>query len=269
MKTSCLLLTAALTTLMLPQTGGAQSFDQVVQAEVLSGWRNADGTHMAAVRISLNPGWKTYWRTPGDAGIPPRISWSGSQNLQAATVIWPTPEVFVENGMRSIGYTQDVVLPVRVNPAQADHPVHLKAVLDIGVCRDVCVPQKLTVKAELPPLGTRDAEIAAAMVNQPLTAQEAGVRGVVCALAPSADGVTLQARITMPPIGPSEIAVVETANPEIWVAEGTTTRQGNTLIAETEMMHVADTSFMVSRADLRFTVLSDAGLAVDIQGCSG
>ncbi|WP_422064395.1 protein-disulfide reductase DsbD domain-containing protein [Shimia sp.] len=262
------LLAAAFSAAVLPVQATAQSFDQVVQAEVLPGWRNDDGTHMAAVRITLNPGWKTYWRAPGDAGIPPQISWKGSRNLEDLSVTWPTPEVFWQNDMRSIGYTDELVLPLRIAPKNAGEPVRLKAVLDIGVCRDVCVPQRLKVKAELPEFGARDARIAAALVDQPLTADEAGVRKVTCSLAPSEYGVMLTARIHMPVVGNAEVAVVETADPEIWVAEGTTTRSGNTLVTETEMMHVTDSAFMVNRSDLRFTVLS-GGDAVDIHGCSG
>ena len=144
MKLSGLLL--ALGTSLAAVTAQAQSFDRVVQAEVLPGWRTENGDHMAALRITLNPGWKTYWRAPGDAGIPPLLDWSGSGNLESAEVTWPTPEVFSQNGMRSIGYTEELVLPVR-NGAGAliavfdidsdlpaaftkDDAAHLQAILD-------------------------------------------------------------------------------------------------------------------------------------------
>lgn len=259
---------APLCTLVLPAMAAAQSFDNVVQADVLPGWRNADGSHMAAVRITLNPGWKTYWRAPGDAGIPPQISWRGSDNARDIDISWPTPEVFYENGLRSIGYSEEVILPVRVAPETADKPVRLQAVLDIGVCRDICVPQRLEVDADLAAPGARDARIVASIVDQPLSADEAGVHEVTCTLRPSETGIKLRAEIKMPRAGSAEVAVIEAANPEIWVAEGTTTRVGNSLIAETEMMHVSDHSFLINRSELRFTVLSD-GDAVDIHGCAG
>ena len=265
---SALALCALISPTFAPSDASAQNFDQVVQAEVLPGWRNADGSHTAAVRITLNPGWKTYWRAPGDAGIPPQIKWNGSRNMGRIDVQWPTPEVFDQNGMRSIGYANEVVLPLRIEPNDPDGAMRLKATLDIGVCRDICVPQRLKVKAELPPQGTRDARIAAAMVDQPLTADEAGVGKVTCQLSPTQNGVALKATIHMPSAGGAEVAVVETANPEIWVAEGTTIRSGGTLVAQTEMMHMTEASFMVSRSDLRFTVLG-TNHALDILGCSG
>ncbi|WP_132861945.1 protein-disulfide reductase DsbD domain-containing protein [Shimia isoporae] len=246
----------------------AQSYDRVVQAEVLPGWRNADGSHTAALRITLNPGWKTYWRAPGDAGIPPRITWRGSRNLGTVDLTWPTPEVFDQNGMRSIGYSNEVVLPVQIAPQSSDKPMTVKAQLEIGVCRDICVPQTLKVKAELPPLGERDARIAAAMIDQPVSASEANVGSVSCKVAPTQDGLRLTATIAMPHMGGNEIAVIEAGDPYIWIAEGTTTRQGNTLIAETEMMHVEEIPFMLDRSAVRITVLGSKR-AVDIQGCSG
>ncbi|WP_283427093.1 protein-disulfide reductase DsbD domain-containing protein [Shimia sagamensis] len=272
MTTRSLLPSLAFAALMapafVPAVAFAQSFDQVVQAEVLPGWRTADGTHMAAVKVTMNPGWKTYWRAPGDAGIPPQITWNGSRNMESVALEWPTPEVFNQNGMRSIGYTDALVLPIKISPKDASKPVRLKATLDIGVCRDICVPQRLKVKAELPASGARDAEIAAALVDQPLTAREAGVGKVTCKLSPTSDGVALEATIHMPSAGGTEVAVVETADSYIWVAEGKTKRSGNTLVTKTEMMHVDASSFMVNRSDLRFTVLG-ANHAVDIVGCSG
>ncbi len=267
MKKRTSLTAALLTAFLLPVTAQAQSYDHVVRADVLPGWRNADGSHTAALHLTLNPGWKTYWRAPGDAGIPPRISWNGSRNLTSVLVQWPTPTVFTQNGMRSIGYTEELVLPIQLAPSKPGEKIRLKAVLDIGVCRDICVPQRLNIRAELPAQGARDARIAAALADQPLNRNEANVGTVTCALSPTQDGVALRATISLPSAGGTEVAVVETGNPEVWVAEGTTTRRGNTLVAETEMVHIDEKPFLVDRSELRFTVLG-TNHAVDILGCS-
>jgi len=266
MKTTAL--TTALALTLMSSAVQAQSFDRVVQAEVLPGWRNDDGSHTAALRITLNPGWKTYWRAPGDAGIPPRITWRGSRNIEAVDLDWPTPEVFDQNGMRSIGYSEEVVIPVHVAPQTQGKPVTVKAQLEIGVCRDICVPQTIKVKAELPPQGARDARIATAIVDQPLSAQDAHVGAVTCKVDPTKDGLRLTATVKMPHAGGTEVAVIETGDPQIWVAEGTTTRRGNTLVAQTEMMHVDEVPFMLDRSAIRITVLGSKH-AVDIRGCSG
>ncbi|MFY8145805.1 MAG: protein-disulfide reductase DsbD domain-containing protein, partial [Rhodobacter sp.] len=83
----CLALVLALACLSHPARAMTQ--DDLLSAEVLPGWRTEQGTHMAALRLTLAPGWKTYWRSPGDAGIPPLFNWSGSQNLSGVRVHWP------------------------------------------------------------------------------------------------------------------------------------------------------------------------------------
>ncbi|MDP2579214.1 protein-disulfide reductase DsbD family protein [Shimia thalassica] len=257
----CLALTTAL-------PAAAQSYDRVVQAEVLPGWRMENGHHMAALRITLNPGWKTYWRAPGDAGIPPRFDWAGSSNLEDLQITWPVPKVFDQNGMRSIGYEQELILPVEIEPRRNGKDVKFRATLDIGVCRDICVPQQIKVSARLPEdTSKRDPRIAAALAERPLSEKEGRVSKATCRLSPTQDGLRIEARIQMPSAGGAEIAVIETDNPEVWVAEANTSRQGNTLLASTEMMHVNGQPFMIDRSGIRFTILGSKQ-AVDIQGCT-
>lgn len=244
----------------------AQDFSQIARIEVLPGWETADGTRMAAVRVELEPGWKTYWRAPGDAGIPPQFSWAGSRNMGGLEMSWPTPEVFDQNGMRSIGYEDEMVLPIEISP-RGDGPVRVKGSVDIGICRDVCVPQTLEFDALLPgDGGQRDPRIIAALVDQPYSAAEAGVSKSVCRVSATQDGIALRAEVLMPPVGGREIAVIETGNPDVWVAEPRTRREGNTLIAETTLSHIDGAAFALNRSDVRITVIG-AGQAVDISGC--
>ncbi|MEL7014329.1 MAG: protein-disulfide reductase DsbD domain-containing protein, partial [Pseudomonadota bacterium] len=69
----------------------AQSIEDAIEARLLTGWRAADGSHIAALQIDLAPGWTTYWRAPGDAGIPPYFDWHASENLSSVDVEWPSP----------------------------------------------------------------------------------------------------------------------------------------------------------------------------------
>jgi DsbC/DsbD-like thiol-disulfide interchange protein len=105
----------------------------------------------AGVDIKLRPGWKTYWRYPGDAGVPPRFDWSGSENLAEAAVKWPAPERFVdESGSQSIGYHGEIVFPVIVRPVDAARPVRLKLKLDFAVCEKLCVPAEADLALDIP-----------------------------------------------------------------------------------------------------------------------
>lgn len=117
----------------------------------------------AGVEIRLGPGWNTYWRYPGDAGVPPRFDFSGSQNLGAVEVRWPAPQRLDEDGFVSIGYHDDVVFPLRVTAKDAAAPVELRLKLDYAICQKLCVPARakiaLTVSGQAT---TQDATLAEA-----------------------------------------------------------------------------------------------------------
>jgi DsbC/DsbD-like thiol-disulfide interchange protein len=95
----------------------------------------------AGVEIRLDPGWKTYWRYPGDSGVPPTLDFAGSENVKSVTVLWPAPEQFADGaGGHLIGYRGDVVLPLRIIPTDATVPSSLRVKLGYAVCGNLCVP---------------------------------------------------------------------------------------------------------------------------------
>ncbi len=247
---------------------GGLSPDQVAQFDILPGWQTESGTRMTALRIRLAPGWKTYWRAPGETGIPPSFDWTGSDNLAAVRFHWPVPQVFNQNGMRTVGYKTELVLPIELTPQQAGREIELRAAIDLGVCQDICMPVSVRVSADLDGAGDRDARIRGALNARPDTGREAGLRDINCKVEPIADGLRLTARIELPSLGAREIAVFELPNPAIWVGEAEARRQGNTLTAVSEMVPPSSAPFMLDRSQIRITVLG-AGRAVDIRGCAG
>lgn len=238
----------------------------IVRAELRPGWRMANGDHVAALHLTLAPGWKTYWRAPGDAGIPPLFDWSGSANTDSVAISWPTPQVFHQSGMRSVGYARQVVLPLHIATANAAGDVRLLGEVQLGVCHDICVPQTLQLDAVLPASATKiDPVIAAAMADVPFTEAEAAVRSVSCTIGAEGGKMTLRAEIDMPAQGAVE-TVIETANPEVWVAEPTTSQHNGRIVTETQLQHISGQAFALDRSGVRITVLAK-GHAVDIQGC--
>ena len=91
----------AATLALLAAPALATTQDDVLSAQLRPGWQMENGGHMAAVELQLAPGWKTYWRSPGDAGIPPTFDWSGSDNVRSVRIHWPAPLVFDANGMQT------------------------------------------------------------------------------------------------------------------------------------------------------------------------
>jgi DsbC/DsbD-like thiol-disulfide interchange protein len=96
---------------------------------------------LGGIAFQLQPGWKTYWRNPGDSGVPPRFDFSKSENIEAVTVLWPAPMKFDDGaGGHSLGYMGQVVLPLRIVPKSADRPVTLRADINYAVCEKLCIP---------------------------------------------------------------------------------------------------------------------------------
>jgi DsbC/DsbD-like thiol-disulfide interchange protein len=209
--------------------------ENIVSADILGGWREPSGHHVAALRVRLAPGWKTYWRAPGEAGIPPAFDWSGSRNVAAVTPHFPVPHVFWQNGMRSVGYGGEVILPLVVAPLAAGEPMRLSGRIEMGVCEDICIPVSFDLTGDLPLEGAADPAIAAAMAARP--------------------------------VGGEEAAVVELADASIWISEAESRREGGVLRATAEMVPPNGRPFAVDRSEIRITVLSD-GKGVDIRGCA-
>ncbi|NNK15395.1 MAG: hypothetical protein HKP51_00660 [Sulfitobacter sp.] len=251
----------------LPLAAGDR-FESPVKGEILTGWQQPDGTRIAALRLTLAPGWKTYWRTPGDAGIPPQFDWSGSNNLRGVGITWPAPEVFLTAGMRTIGYSGDLILPIALAPSRVGQPMTIEANLDIGVCSDICVPHQMTLTAVIDDTNTKPTPaIAAALAAQPYTAKEAGVTSATCALSVTADGMAIRATLALPSTGGDEVVIIEPGQPGLWMSETLTKRSGKTLTAQGEMMASGNGPVALDRSEIRITVLGSKH-AVDIKGCT-
>jgi DsbC/DsbD-like thiol-disulfide interchange protein len=96
---------------------------------------------LGGIAFQLQPGWKTYWRTPGDSGVPPRFDFSKSDNIEAVTILWPAPTKFDDGaGGHSLGYHDQIVLPLRIVAKNADKPVTLRAAINYAVCEKLCIP---------------------------------------------------------------------------------------------------------------------------------
>ncbi|MBN9059732.1 MAG: hypothetical protein J0H21_11165 [Rhizobiales bacterium] len=120
-----------------------------VRARLVAATPAADGTLEGAIEIELAPGWKTYWRSPGDAGVPPRFDFSASTNAEAAAVEYPAPERYDDGYAASNIYRDRVVLPVRFTVADKADPVTLDVKMDIGICEEICIPVHMTTSLDV------------------------------------------------------------------------------------------------------------------------
>lgn len=239
----------------------------LVRIEVLDGGATGRGTRMAALRLSMAQGWKTYWRLPGEAGIAPRFFWDGARNLGGADIKWPVPGLYELNGYQIIGYQDRLVLPIEITPQRPDRPVRLRGRMEIGLCKDVCIPGALSFDAALDDAAPPNPEIEAALADRPLSAAEAGMRDTTCRLSPIEGGLRLNATITMPTAGTPEVVVIEPGNPQVLSMSAGSRRSGAVLRAASDLYHVENTAFVLDRSQIRITVLG-RNRAVDIRGCA-
>ena len=293
---------ALLSTAGLSGAAQAQSApDGVMQAEILPGWANTDGTRTVALRITLADGWKTYWRAPGDAGIPPHFTFDGSQNLASVEMLWPRPEIFQSAGQRTVGYHHELVLPIVVTPTDIGEPIRLETLIEMGICEEICVPVEVELLAEIaasaPQRQGKDPAILAALNAAPVTRN-----GIAqCTAEPIRDGMRVTARIDLPappdesaedlassalmalmatspqaktkPTPPAppelEIALFELLDMPVWISESETYRRDDeTLISIAEIVPDAAEPFPINFEALRLTVLSGEN-AYEITGCAG
>ena len=113
-------------------------------------------TWQIGVQITLKPGWKTYWRVPGDAGVPPVFDWSKSSNVDDVRLEWPVPGRYVDEYATAIGYTDEIVFPVTVVAQDPSKPVKANLDLAYAVCKDICLPAQATLTLDLTESSTRD-----------------------------------------------------------------------------------------------------------------
>ncbi|MBL8894257.1 MAG: hypothetical protein JNJ53_06620 [Rhizobiales bacterium] len=126
--------------LLMMSRAGAGTAKPYRLALMIADYDAAAKLYTGGVEIELDHGWKTYWRLPGDAGIPPQFDWSKSKNLKSIEVLWPAPQRFSDAGGETIGYKDRVVFPLHILPENPDAPVELDLSLFFGVCQNICIP---------------------------------------------------------------------------------------------------------------------------------
>jgi len=155
---------------------------------------------LAGLEIRMDPGWKTYWRNPGEAGVPPSFDWSGSKNTASIKVQYPAPVRLTDPAAEMIGYKTSVLFPIEVTPQTPSEAVDLRLALEFAVCREICIPAQAAIDLTVPPglsAGAPDPRIAAAQERVPRS--PGGARAgdpKLLAAAATLDGATPNLEVT-------------------------------------------------------------------------
>jgi len=185
---------------------GSESFrNPAVDARLITAENgiNPDATSISAgLHLQLGEGWKTYWRSPGEVGLPPSIVWAGSKNIEEAEFLWPAPERFTAFGIENFGYHDEVVFPIRIVLSDPGMPVALRARVSLLTCSTVCVPQEFNLSLDLPRASGIDNEaaglISAYSARVPDDGTESGIRITSAHLDDEETVLTLTARSDEP-----------------------------------------------------------------------
>ncbi len=123
------------------------------------------GDFAGGIEIQMDRGWHTYWRVPGDVGVPPLFDFSASRNVRSITVGWPVPERYDDDGGVSLIYRDQVIFPLEIELERLDEPVELAIKAFYGVCEVICIPVQSQAQLALQK-GEKDTPLARISINQ-------------------------------------------------------------------------------------------------------
>lgn len=172
----------------------AAAAGQPYQARIFSA--GFDGSrYVGGLQITMDPGWKTYWRVPGEGGIPPSLDARGD-NIAAFSFDCPLPHRIASEGGEAIGYKDEVIFPWSLVPADPSKPVKAAFAAFVGVCETVCIPVNLTQDLGLEPVGIATPETALVARWQARVPQEGRIVSAVSA--GEDDGVHVDVELSAP-----------------------------------------------------------------------
>ncbi len=105
---------------------------------------------LIGLEYEMDPGWKTYWKSPGDGGFAQNISWENSSNINNLEVLWPTPEKFQILGLTSLGYQNNVIFPLKLEITDESQDTFVNLQVNFLICKEICIPGDARVFLEIP-----------------------------------------------------------------------------------------------------------------------
>ena len=235
--------------------------------DIIRGWRQSDDIHIAAINIKLEDGWKTYWRVPGIGGIAPILNWEKSKNIKNISQIWPTPNIYNEYGLQTIGYKDELLLPLQIQPIDKKQPIHLSITIDIGICSDVCVPIQTSVEERLPErtsIGKKN--ILDTLEKAILSGNKSPFKIVKCNVIPIKDGFEVNAFFEgLTSFDKDTLGVVEyPVKQNGWINQKASLVSGNQLNVHATVYNKS--IHFIDRSDLTLTIFTK-NKAFEFDGC--
>jgi len=142
-----------LTLLLLCTPTFAQEHKKNIHIILSAPEKTESGPHQLALNIHLDKGWHTYYKDPGESGLPPRFDWSHSTNAKNFKITnWPEPLKIKEFGFKINGYKDNVILPITFETPNPSEPTTINLTANIMICNDICIPETLEASLKIPPV---------------------------------------------------------------------------------------------------------------------
>lgn len=226
----------------------------------------AGGSHnsqkVAGVEIALPSGWKTYWRTPGESGVPPEFDFSASENLKSAELLYPAPHRLVDRGGTNFGYKEHVVFPVVISAIDETKPVMLKLKAAFGACKELCIPVEAELQLAVPvdlsvPAAISDS-ISAALASVPVSNASAMPKVASWSIDQNGGRPKLILKIQLPPDATDQDAFADIADGTYVPMPHKTAESGVNTTYEVDLANGVDFAAIKGKT-IRVTLTSSKG----------
>ena len=202
-----------------PATGAGE------EVTLIAGSAMSKKPMLFGVRMTMQEGWHTYWRAPGDSGLAPTFDWSSSRNVASLELLWPVPARFDAEGDTTFGYQDEVIWPVLVRAVDATQPLVLDLKMSYGICKNICVPNETHLALTLAPDATMNSANAALIETSLARVPHAPVPPVAVAAKLSGD----ELRVVLS--GVSEVpAFIPEVSRGVWFGPPQVSREGADVI---------------------------------------
>ena len=241
----------------------------LVSAKITDGWIEKDQKLIFGLKIDLNKNWKTYWRLPGNAGLKPLFTFDKSENVFAAKIMWPSPIIFGEDNLWSIGYKDSVLLPLEVTPIDTSKPIKLEIQADIGLCEDVCIPVTLNVSYfATPGQNQENYEILGAILSEPIKSDDIGFQPPQCIIKNGELIMEFNEKNVKTGIENIELFVIEVGSSVFYVNSQKAYVFDDRITVSTKNSVETELPGVISRERIKTTIIG-SNQSLEFVGCSG
>jgi len=238
--------------------------------QFLKAWDTMDGAYQYGLFIDLKNNWKTYWKYPGNSGFTPKFQLTGSKNLKDFLVSWPAPEVFYEGDTKIYGFKEKLYLPIKIYPENLGNATNFEMRLDIGFCKDICIPETVYLKSVNAPPASKiqNQELLKYLRKVPINL-ESSENYVSCTVEKDQDNLNLISKFNSEFFkGKKNImdAIFNYRGEEIWFSNKNQRSDKGTQIFSITLNHINDQSILLNKSKIEVTILTQER-GFTLQGC--